>query len=287
MLLHRSVIGRALYAIGFSVAGRALRGDSGGAARRPGLRVVGADRQRRGDHLRRAPGAGPIGRRHAATSSTRSPPWCSAARRCSAAAGRSGGTLLGLFALAVLQTGLHLAAWPSELTGVSDRRAAARHDCRRSLHPSARGRASARPEEELEVKNSQVAVLCGAILAGVADRRRHQRLAASDRWATATRAAGGQSAAGRPRAALSSRVMPKAKGDPVLRQLPRRRRGGGAGARCRSDVGRTDRASMPRNRTSSSRTGSRARSTPLRSPSRTGPAFRPCCARRASAASAC
>ena len=32
--------------------------------------------------------------------------------------GTIGGTLLGLFALAVLQTGLHLAAWPSELTGV-------------------------------------------------------------------------------------------------------------------------------------------------------------------------
>ena len=32
--------------------------------------------------------------------------------------GTIGGTLLGLFSLAVLQTGLHLAAWPSELTGV-------------------------------------------------------------------------------------------------------------------------------------------------------------------------
>ena len=45
-------------------AGRALRRDSGGQARRPGLRAVGADRERRGDHLRGASGTGPIGRGH-------------------------------------------------------------------------------------------------------------------------------------------------------------------------------------------------------------------------------
>src|SRR6185295_5251098 len=76
-----------------------------------------------------------------------------------------GGTLLGLFALATLQTGLHLAAWPSEATGVLTGGlllatiAADRHIRRR-------GAARAAAEGELEVKNSQVAVLCAAILAG-------------------------------------------------------------------------------------------------------------------------
>ena len=68
--------------------------------------------------------------------------------------GTIGGTLLGLFALAVLQTGLHLAAWPSELTGVLTgvllltTIAADRH-IRRRAHVRDVVR------EELEVKNSQ------------------------------------------------------------------------------------------------------------------------------------
>src|SRR6185437_1369515 len=75
------------------------------------------------------------------------------------------GTLLGLFFLSVLQNGLHLAALPSELTGVLtgvllvsiislDR-------CRlrtRVAEPDV--------EENDDVKNSQVAVLCGAVIAG-------------------------------------------------------------------------------------------------------------------------
>jgi rhamnose transport system permease protein len=74
------------------------------------------------------------------------------------------GTVLGLFAIAVLQNGLHLAALPSELAGVLtgvlllatiaiDRRVA-------------RSGADDDQPQEVVVKNSQVAVLCGAILAG-------------------------------------------------------------------------------------------------------------------------
>ncbi|HZW29761.1 MAG TPA: substrate-binding domain-containing protein [Isosphaeraceae bacterium] len=85
------------------------------------------------------------------------------------------GTLLGLFAIAVLQNGLRLADLPAELAGVLtgsllliaiglDRhaqmsRAKARVGVRavERAHPSA---------EEMTVKNSQVAVICAAILAG-------------------------------------------------------------------------------------------------------------------------
>ena len=95
-----------------------------------------------GDHLRRASRAGASRTRAPATSSTRSPRSCSAARRCSAAAARSGGTLLGLFALSVLKNGLQLAALPSELTGVLTGVLLDRDDC--ASIGSARRRAAAR-----------------------------------------------------------------------------------------------------------------------------------------------
>jgi rhamnose transport system substrate-binding protein len=127
--------------------------------------------------------------------------------------GTIGGTLLGLFALAVLQTGLHLAAWPSELTGVLTgvlllaTIAADRHFRRRTA-------ARAADEGELEVKNSQVAVLCGAILAG------SLIVAGTNVWllravgANSRAADGHASPAARHRSVIA--VMPKAKGDPYF-----------------------------------------------------------------------
>src|SRR6185295_7106562 len=127
--------------------------------------------------------------------------------------GTIGGTLLGLFALAVLQTGLHLAAWPSELTGVLTGAlliatiAADRH---------IRRRAGARPAaEELEVKNSQVAVLCAAILGG------SLIVAGTNVWLLRTVGAGARVSDGRPPPAAAQHrtviaVMPKAKGDPYF-----------------------------------------------------------------------
>jgi ribose/xylose/arabinose/galactoside ABC-type transport system permease subunit/ABC-type sugar transport system substrate-binding protein len=74
------------------------------------------------------------------------------------------GTLLGLAAIVILQNGLRLAALPSELAGILiggvllvtiaiERLAALSH--LGSRHS---------PQEEFEVKNSQVAVICGVIL---------------------------------------------------------------------------------------------------------------------------
>ncbi len=87
-----------------------------------------------------------------------------------AAGGRFGGTLLGLFAIVVLQNGLRLADMPPELAGNLDRRLVAGGDWIRLQTPHCRVRSVARrfmrPEnnEEFEVKNSQVAVICGVIL---------------------------------------------------------------------------------------------------------------------------
>lgn len=75
------------------------------------------------------------------------------------------GTVLGLFAIVILQNGLRLAALPAELAGILV-------GCvliatialeRLAALPRLARQASA---EELEVKNSQVAVICGVILLG-------------------------------------------------------------------------------------------------------------------------
>src|SRR4029450_1147698 len=118
-----------------------------------------------------------------------------------------------LCALTVLQTGLHLAAWPSEVTGVLtgglllatiaiDR------------HSRARVSARAETEEEFEVKNSQVAVLCATILAGsliVAG----TNVALLRTAGPSARPADGQPPAPAPHRLVIG-VMPKAKGDPYF-----------------------------------------------------------------------
>ena len=87
------------------------------------------------------------------------------------------GTLLGLFALAVLRNGLHLAALPSELAGVLTGCLLVATIADRSLQDRAargmtRGRRSGGAERE---ELSQVAVLCAADHASAAlDRRRHR-----------------------------------------------------------------------------------------------------------------
>ena len=118
VLLHRSVIGPGAVRDRLHGAGRALRRDSGRTAHRSRLRAVGAGGERRGDHLRRASRAGAVGcghrlrarrdhrgraRRHVGVRRTRH----AAAVRCS-----------GCSRWRCCRHGLHLAAWPSELTGI-------------------------------------------------------------------------------------------------------------------------------------------------------------------------
>ena len=90
------------------------------------------------------------------------------------------------------------------------------------------------------MKNSQVAVLCGAILAG------SLIVAGTNVWLV--RSLGSPAAGAAPAAAAAPSTAKRAgdrddaegEGRSVLRQLPRRRRGSGAGARRRSDLGRAD-----------------------------------------------
>lgn len=133
------------------------------------------------------------------------------------------GTLLGLFAIVVLQNGLRLAALPAELAGILiggvllvtiaiERLASLAHT-------------AARPtgSEDFEVKNSQVAVICGVILLAALI------VAASNafvvRSLTATPAPrlkpgfaglseiGGSSHPAIPRTTLTIAMMPKSKGN--------------------------------------------------------------------------
>jgi rhamnose transport system substrate-binding protein len=212
VLLHRSVIGRALYAIGFTAQG--ARYAAIPVARRIGLVYVlsGLTASIAAiiyvAHLGQA-------RSDAGTGYELDAITAVVLGGTSVFGGRGtiGGTLLGLFALAVLQTGLHLAAWPSELTGVLTGAlllatiAADRHFRRHTGVPAV-------VDEEMQVKNSQVAILCGAILAG------SFIVAGTNVWLLRTVGAGSRLSEGPASPAPLGRtviaVMPKAKGDPYF-----------------------------------------------------------------------
>ncbi|PYR20031.1 MAG: ABC transporter permease [Acidobacteria bacterium] len=181
VLLHRSVIGRALYAIGFTAQG--ARYAAIPVARRIGLvyllsgLVASIAAIIYIAHLGQA-------RSDAGTGYELDAITAVVLGGTSVFGGRGTiwGTLLGLFALAVLQTGLHGA---------------------RSV-----------AEKELQVKNSQVAVLCGAILAG------SLIVAGTNVWLLRAVGAGSRGSDGHPSPAAPRRtviaVMPKAKGDPYF-----------------------------------------------------------------------
>jgi rhamnose transport system permease protein len=125
------------------------------------------------------------------------------------------GTVLGLAALSVLRNGLHLAALPSELTGVLTGTLLVATIAIDRLRDAPVVR-DVHEEEEIPVKNSQVAVLCGAIMAG------SLMVAATNVWlvrslgpaapASSTSSSGAPSLTKRPVIAM----MPKAKGDPYF-----------------------------------------------------------------------
>jgi rhamnose transport system substrate-binding protein len=138
------------------------------------------------------------------------------------------GTLLGLLLLTVLQNGLHLVALPSELAGVLTGVllvVTILIDRFRAEHYSA-DTAGAAPtagetvlQEEFSMKNVQVVILCAAILGGALI------VAGSNVWLVRSVTGGGRSSEEQPaavRRATASVVapvvamMPKAKGDPYF-----------------------------------------------------------------------
>jgi len=125
------------------------------------------------------------------------------------------GTVLGLTALSVLRNGLHLAALPSELTGVLTGTLLVATIAIDRLRDVAVVR-RVQQEEEIPVKNSQVAVLCGAIIAG------SLIVAATNVWLVRSLGSSAPATSAAPRVAPSTSkrpviaMMPKAKGDPYF-----------------------------------------------------------------------
>jgi len=164
LLLHRTTVGRALYAIGMSPEGARHAGIpverriglvyllSGVAASLAGIIYVA--------HLGQAKADAGTGYELMAITAV-----VLGGTSIFGGRGTIHGTVLGLFAIAVLQRGLLLAALPSELAGIltggvllatiTVERLAVR------VAPSVH-----HPEQEWEVKNSQVAVLSAVILLG-------------------------------------------------------------------------------------------------------------------------
>ena len=214
ILLHRSVIGRALYAIGFSVGGARYAGIpvenriglvyllSGIVSGLAAIIYVAHLGQARSD-------AGNGYELDAITAVVLGGTSVFGGR------GSLGGTVLGLAALSVLKNGLQLAALPTELTGIltgvllvfsMSRGAPLPRSTTLSGEPRP-ARGVDFPLEAFDVKNSQVAVLCAAILLGAFI------VAGTNVWLVRSLDA---PAATTPAKRTVIAMMPKAKGDPYF-----------------------------------------------------------------------
>ncbi len=238
VLLHRSVIGRTWYAIGFSASGSRYAGVpvaqrialvyvlSGVMASVAGIIYVAHVGQARAD-------AGTGYELDAVTAVVLGGTSVFGGR------GTIGGTLIGLFLLVVLKNGLALAALPAELTGVLTGvllvGTIALDRMRRIGHA-----ASTSIEGDTAVKNSQVAVICASIFLGAL------LVATTNIWLvrSVTGVATGPATSSRPaiggRAPADDRDDAESERRSVFRELSRWRRGGRQGARRRSDLGWTD-----------------------------------------------
>jgi rhamnose transport system substrate-binding protein/rhamnose transport system permease protein len=213
-LLHRSVVGRAWYAIGFTVSGARYAGLP--VRRRIGLAyllsglVASVAAMIYVAHLGQARADAGAGYELDAITAV-----VLGGTSVYGGRGTVWGTLCGLFAIAVLRDGLHLAALPSELTGVIvGALLVVTIALDRSRAPGARPVATT-DREETSVRNTQLAVLCATVIAG------SLIVAGTNVWlarstASADRGAGaGGAAPGRARRPVIA-VMPKAKGDPYF-----------------------------------------------------------------------
>lgn len=222
VLVHRSIIGRALYAIGFGSSGARYAGIP--VQRRIGLVYVLAGLV---SSIAAIIFVAHLGQTRADTGTGYELYAITAVvlGGTSVFGGRGTlwGTLLGLLSLSVLQNGVQLAALPSELTGVLTGTLLIivlsadwlRTRTRRILVSSGEPIV----EEEDAVKNSQVAVLCAAVLAGAVI------VAATNVWLvhslrgpaqnnnTIVAKPGGVPAGGHQ---ITVAMMPKAKGDPYF-----------------------------------------------------------------------
>ncbi len=206
ILLHRSVIGRALYAIGFTAAGARYAGIP---VRRRLASVYLLSGIMSGvaaiiyvAHLGQAKSDVGTGYELDAITAV-----VLGGTSVFGGRGTLWGTIFGLFALSVLQSGLHLAALPSELTGILTGILLV---ATIGIDRWRRRSDVTLVEEPFSMKNSQVAILCGAVLLG------SFIVAGTNIWLV--HSLGRVPAAATP--AIGHRpviaMMPKAKGDPYF-----------------------------------------------------------------------
>jgi rhamnose transport system permease protein len=216
ILLHRSTIGRALYAIGWTASGARYAGIP--VERRVGLVYVLSGVMSSVAalvyvaHLGQAKSdAGAGYELEAITAAVLGGTSVFGGR------GTLAGTILGLCLLSVLENGLQLAALPTELTGVLTGAllvVSIGIDAWRRPRTPRRSTATLDRHEVPDVRNSQLALLCGAILLGAVI------TAGTNVWLVRSLERSGTRAsmAAAPEAAshLVIAMMPKAKGDPYF-----------------------------------------------------------------------
>jgi rhamnose transport system substrate-binding protein/rhamnose transport system permease protein len=227
VLLHRSVIGRALYAIGFTQAGARYAGIP--VARRVGLVYLlsGIVSSMAAivyvAHLGQARSDAGSGYELDAITAV-----VLGGTSVFGGRGTLAGTVLGLFSISVLRNGLRLAALPSELAGVLtgalllatiaiDR---LRSSGRLGVYSRDRSPGIDSAYGDIDVKNSQVAVLCAAMIAG------SLIVASTNVWLVRSlvpaATSGGAAASPSPTPSPGGTrrpviaMMPKAKGDPYF-----------------------------------------------------------------------
>jgi rhamnose transport system substrate-binding protein len=217
MLLHHSVLGRALYAIGFSPAGARYAGIP--VAKRLGLVYVlsglvsGLAAVIYASHLGQVRSDAGSGYELDAITAV-------VLGGTSVFGGRGSlwGTLWGLLSLSILQNGLHLAALPSELTGVCTGAllvSVIGIDYWRRYGARTEGSGHTISEEEFSMKNSQLAMLCATIVAAALI------VAGTNVWLVRSLNGPGNAAAANTASGGATRrpiiaMMPKAKGDPYF-----------------------------------------------------------------------
>jgi rhamnose transport system permease protein len=211
VMLHRSTIGRGLYAIGFNAAGARYAGLP--VARRLGLVYFLAGLVSSiaaivyVSHIGQAKSDAGTGYELAAITAV-----VLGGTSVFGGRGTMWGTLLGLFLISVLQNGLHLAALPSEMTGVLT---GAVLLITISIDRLQRTSSTAvqSQDDTFEMKNSQVAILCGTILCAAAI------VAGTNVWLVRSFVSATilpVSTAPGPERRPVIAMMPKAKGDPYF-----------------------------------------------------------------------
>ena len=209
LLVHRTVIGRALYAIGLSPAGSRYAAIpvgrrlalvyllSGIASALAAIIYVA--------HIGQAKSDAGTGYELVAITAV-----VLGGTSIFGGSGTIRGTLLGLAAIVILENGLRLSALPAELAGISTGVLLVLTIALERLS-SRQGRPVQPIEQRTEMRNSQLAILCATVIAGAL-------IIAGSNWylVHGLRPSGGPAASAATQRAVTVAMMPKSKGDPYF-----------------------------------------------------------------------